>query len=85
MAPEQPCQEVTINQKALFLREFEKWLINYLECSRESGTKDIVHQAITAFRTSMKASADYHQSLLELDKGFEYHNNIARIYSALAK
>jgi hypothetical protein len=47
--------------------------------------KDIVHQAITAFRTSMKASADYHQSLSELDKGFEYHNNIARIYSALAK
>ena len=34
---EMPCQEITINQKALFLREFEKWLMHYLECSQESG------------------------------------------------
>ena len=84
-ASEKPCQEVTINQKALFLREFEKWLINYLECNRESRRENAIQQAVTAFRSSMKANADYHQSLSELDEGSEYHDSIARIYSALAE
>jgi hypothetical protein len=82
---EMPCQEITINQKALFLREFEKWLMHYLECSQESGKADAIQEAVAAFRASMKAKADYHQNLAGLDEGSKYHNDIAGIYSALAR
>ena len=82
---ELPCQEVTINQKALFLREFEKWLMHYLECRQESGKANAIQDAVAAFRASMKANADYHQNLAGLDEGSKYHDNIARIYSSLAR
>ena len=84
-ASEPPCQEVTINQKALFLREFEKWLMHYLECSQESGKENAIQEAIAAFRASMKANAEYHQNLAALDEGSKSHDNIARIYSSLAR
>ena len=86
-ASDVPCQELTINQKARFLNEFEQWLVHYLKCNSESSlSRDASRDAVSSFRASMKANADYHSDIAALDvEDGKYHRVLAQIYAALAQ